>query len=177
MDLCGALVFLAFVERNLMGSLHKLVLWGAIILVAGVTFYPIKPASANDIQVFKMQHRVLDYLASNPSMTFSAPEFINFHWRRNQPVATYGIHPVWTINMLDTSINTHKAAKELRLATTLEDQCQRWLSDSIDIFIASRTLIQKCSKSLDDSWEDIGNRSIPGTESDIRIFRRKYTVH
>lgn len=173
MDLCGACLFLAFSENYITQSTKRIVLWTTVIIVAGVGFYPMKPASAVDRQAIKAQEKILEYLESNPSLTFSAPEFINLHWRRNQSVSTQGIHPVWSINMLNSSINQSKPAKELGLTTTFDEQCARWLSSKIDLFISRPHLSQKCQRLLGADWEEMSELALRDKDESVQIFRQK----
>ena len=173
MDLCGACISLAFVERALKPASQKLALWATLVILVGVSTYPIRPASAGDKQVLETQDRLLEYLASNPSITFAAPEFINLHWRRNQPVSTQGIHPVWSINMVDSSINQSESAKQLGLHTTIEGQCDRWLSREVDLFIASPHLAQRCLTALEAGWEEISNVALPNQDQSVQVFEKR----
>ena len=173
MDLCGACIFLAFVERALKPASQKLALWATLFILAGVSFYPMRPASASDRQFLETQDKLLEYLASNPSITFAAPELINLHWRRNQPVSTQGIHPVWSINMIDSRINQSEPAKKLELHTTIEGQCDRWLSRGVSLFIASPNLSQRCLTSLEANWKEISKVILSGQDQSVKIFRRK----
>ena len=142
-------------------------------MLVGVSIYPMRPASAGDRQVLETQDKLLEYLESNPSKQFSAPEFINLHWRRNQPVSTQGIHPVWSINMVDSSINQSESAKQLGLHTTIEGQCDRWLSRDIDLFIASPHLSQRCLISLEADWEEISNVVLPNQNQLVQVFEKR----
>ena len=173
MDLCGACIFLAFVERALKPASQKLALWATLLMLVGVSIYPMRPASAGDRQVLETQDKLLEYLESNPSKQFAAPEFINLHWRRNQPVSTQGIHPVWSINMVDSSINQSESAKQLGLHTTIEGQCDRWLSRDIDLFIASPHLSQRCLISLEADWEEISNVVLPNQNQSVQVFEKR----
>ncbi|WP_415399123.1 hypothetical protein [Synechococcus sp. W4D4] len=173
MDLCGACIFLAFVERALKPASRKLALWATLLILAGVSFYPMRPASAGDRQVLETQDKLLEYLASDTSITFAAPEFINLHWRRNQPVSTQGIHPVWSINMIDSSINQSQPAKQLGLHTTIEGQCDRWLSREVDLFIASPHLSQRCLAALEANWEEISKVALPSQDQSVQIFAKR----
>ena len=173
MDLCGACIFLAFVERALKPGSQKLALWATLVMLTAVSLYPIRPASAGDRKVLETQDRLLEYLASNPSTTFAAPEFINLHWRRNQPVSTQGIHPVWSINMIDSSINQSEPARQLGLYTTIEGQCDRWLSRDVDLFIGSPHLSQRCLKALEAGWEEVSNVSLPNQDQSVQVFEKR----
>ena len=173
MDLCGACIFLAFVERALNPLSRKLALWATLLILAGVSFYPIRAASAGDKQALETQDKLLEYLASNPSITFAAPEFINLHWRRNQPVSTQGIHPVWSINMIDSSINQSEPAKQLGLHTTIEDQCDRWLSKEVDLFIASPGLSRRCQKALKADWKETRNSVLSSPDKSVQVFAKR----
>ena len=173
MDLCGACIFLAFVERALKPASQKLALWATLLILVGVSIYPMRPASAGDRQALETQDKLLEYLASNPSKTFAAPEFINLHWRRNQPISTQGIHPVWSINMIDSSINQSEPAKQLGLHTTIEGQCDRWLSRDVDLFIASPYLSQRCLTALEADWEEISNVVLPNQNQSVQVFEKR----
>ena len=173
MDLCGACIFLAFIERALKPASQKLALWATLLILVGVSTYPMRPASAGDLQVLETQEKLLQYLATNPSRTFAAPEFINLHWRRNQPISTQGIHPVWSINMIDSSISQSETARQLGLDTTIEDQCDRWLSREIDLFIASPQLSQRCPALHVAGWEDISESVLSNKDRSLQFFARK----
>ena len=172
MDLCGACLFLAVTENALPRLTQKIVLWATVITISVVGFYPMKAASSVDSQAIKMQDMILEFLESNPSLTFSAPEFVNLHWRRNQSISTQGIHPVWSIQLLNSSMNKSNPAQELGLTTTTEEQCTRWLSKT-DLFISSAHLSERCSKILGTDWEEISEQALQETDTSVQIFRKK----
>ena len=75
--------------------------------------------------------------------------------------------------MIDSSINQSEPARQLGLYTTIEGQCDRWLSRDVDLFIASPHLSQRCLKALEAGWEEVSNVSLPNQDQSVQVFEKR----
>ena len=75
--------------------------------------------------------------------------------------------------MIDSSINQSEPAKKLGLHTTIERQCDRWLSREVDLFIASPHLSQRCLTALEANWEEISKVALPNQDQSVQVFEKK----
>jgi len=75
--------------------------------------------------------------------------------------------------MVDSSINQSESAKQLGLHTTIEGQCDRWLSRDIELFIASPHLSQRCLIALEADWEEISNVVLPNQNQSVQVFEKR----
>ena len=114
------------------------VLW--VILL----FSPSNPHSDSDSLVIENRRKILSWIDDMNSMQVVSPTWLTPQWVQKDPLPTKGIHPEWSIGLLDRySFKDLEVVKKLGLSIDWENQCKTW-EDSASIFIGTQELYQRC---------------------------------
>lgn len=172
MDTFALCMLLAAVETSL-GKRIRVGLTGIVVTMAIVTMvYPLKPPGHIDAKILEASDSVLAYLKSREGAQFSAPEDVRYHWVLGQRISTRGIHPVWSIEVLESDIVNGSHAKVLGLDGTTEEVCESWVQGR-NIFVGSSKLVSKCHFRQRKDWIDVTSSILDDDNSvDVRIYER-----
>ena len=114
------------------------VLWSALLLS------PSNPHSDSDSLIIKNQREVLSWVINNNEEQVVSPMWLTPHWVQRNEVPTKGIHPEWSIGLLDRfGFKRLSVVKKFGLDVDWNSQCSRW-EENASVFIASQWLFDKC---------------------------------
>ena len=174
MDFLGVCIILSFAEVDLSREFHRVLLTISCLLCFVIGAYPLTNASSHDMDRLREERIALNFLRSNPSISFAAPEWISLHWKTRQPILTRGIHPVWSIEAAESSkIRSLEAAKRLSLDNDLQKNCKLWKGQSIDAVFMSQRMAKKCKITQDSEWNDKTHVHGLPDSSEMRLFLRR----
>ena len=114
------------------------VLW--VILL----FSPSNPHSDSDSLIIENRSKILSWIDNAYSMQVVSPTWLTPQWVQKDPLPTKGIHPEWSIGLLDRySFKDLEVVKKFGLSIDWKTQCKTW-EDSASIFIGSQELYERC---------------------------------
>ena len=114
------------------------VLW--VILL----FSPHNPHSDSDSLVINNRRMILSWLNETSSIQVVSPTWLTPQWVQRSPNPTKGIHPEWTIGLLDRyDFKDLKVVKKFGLSVDWTSQCKNW-QDRALVFIGTQELYEKC---------------------------------
>ena len=128
-------------------------LW--VILV----FSPYNRHSDSDALVIENRRMILAWLNETSSIQVVSPTWLTPQWVQRSPNPTKGIHPEWTIGLLDRyDFKDLKVVKKFGLSVDWTSQCKYW-QDRALVFIGTQELYEKCQfsnfKEVNEFSEDL----------------------
>ena len=113
-------------------------LWAILLLT------PNSPHSAADASVIKTQNSILSWLKDTESEQVVSPQWLTPHWISRSRIPTQGIHPEWSIGLLDRyDFKKLESVKKLDLDATWTSQCNNWGANA-SLIIATPQLFERC---------------------------------
>ena len=113
-------------------------LWLALLLS------PANGHSRTDAITIGNQNKMLAWIKDNNLKGIVSPMWLTPQWTTWSKVPTHGIHPEWSIGLLDRyDFKNLKVAKEFGLASSWESQCALWESEAT-VFIATQEIFDRC---------------------------------
>ena len=107
-------------------------------------FSPSNPHSDSDSLVIENQRKILSWIDDMNSMQVVSPTWLTPQWVRKDSLPTKGIHPQWSIDLLDRySFKNLEVVKKLGLNIDWPTQCKNW-ENSAYIFIGPHELYERC---------------------------------
>ena len=117
----------------------------AISLWIVLLLSPINPHSNADKLVIENRREIHAWISSTRPKDIVSPLWLTPIWTTKSSVPTKGIHPEWTIGLLDRyEFKKIPAVQRLGLDPTWEDHCKAWRDNALTL-IASQELYDKCS--------------------------------
>jgi hypothetical protein len=170
MDLVGLCIALAALPA---ARLRGLPLVGLTGLLLAELLYPLKPLSALDQRRVRDEALLVHWLRHHAPVDFQSPEWIGPHWRLHGPQATRAVHPVWSIQILDSPLNQTASVEALGLRSSWPERCSEWLVAKPTVFVVSPGTAARCQLALDQDFRDITAVVGLSSGSDFRVFRRR----
>lgn len=113
-------------------------LWAILLLT------PNSPHSAADASIIKTQNSILSWLKDTESEQVVSPQWLTPHWISRSRIPTQGIHPEWSIGLLDRyDFKKLESVKKLDLDATWTSQCNNWGANA-SFIIATPQLFERC---------------------------------
>ena len=114
------------------------------ILWALLLFSPHNPHSNSDALVIKNRLMILSWLDDTDSSQVVSPTWLTPQWVQRSPLPTKGIHPEWSIGILDRyDFKDLEVVKKFGLNLDWNSQCKNW-EDRTSVFIGTQDLYEKC---------------------------------
>jgi hypothetical protein len=114
------------------------------LLCLGLLLSPANGHSRTDAITIENQQKILAWIEKNNLRGIVSPMWLTPQWTTWSKVPTHGIHPEWSIGLLDRyNFKNLKVAKEFGLASSWDSQCALWESKS-SVFIATQEIFDKC---------------------------------
>ena len=87
---------------------------------------------------------ILSWLDDTSSTHVVSPTWLTPQWVQRSPLPTKGIHPEWSIGLLDRyDFKELAVVKKFGLSLDWTSQCKNW-EDSASVFIGTQELYEKC---------------------------------
>lgn len=167
MDLAGFCLALAALPAARLRALSLALL---IALLAAVLFHPLKPLSALDHQRLRDEALLVRWLGQHSPGRFQSPDWLGPHWRLHTPQATKAVHPVWSLQLLDSPLNQAASVRSLGLANTWPDRCAEWLATQPTALVLRPGTAARCPWDQHPKVRDISQRVGLSPASDFRVF-------
>ena len=88
---------------------------------------------------------IMSWLENRTPMQVVSPTWLTPQWVQRSPLPTKGIHPEWSIGLLDRhDFKGLDVVKKFGLSLDWKSQCKNW-EDSASVFIGTKELYEKCS--------------------------------
>jgi hypothetical protein len=155
MDLAGLCAALA---AHPAARLRGLPLVGLTGLLVAVLLYPLKPLSAQDQRRVRDEARLVSWLSRHSPGGFQSPEWIGPHWRLHNPQATKAVHPVWSLQILDSPLNQAASVAALGLQSSWPERCAEWLAAKPAVLVVSPGTAARCQLAQRQDLRNITNQ-------------------
>jgi hypothetical protein len=119
---------------------------------------------------------LVQWLGRHSPGRFQSPDWIGPHWRLHTSQATKAVHPVWSLQLLDSPLNQAASVRALGLASRWPDRCAEWLAAQPTVLVASPGTAARCQLDQRPDLRDISARVGLSPGSDFRVFRRQATA-
>ena len=107
-------------------------------------FSPSNPHSDSDSLIIENRRKILSWIDNKNSMHVVSPTWLTPQWVQRDSLPTKGIHPEWSIGLLDRySFKRLEVVEKLGLRIDWKTQCKTW-EDSASIFIGTQDLYEQC---------------------------------
>ena len=114
------------------------------LLWISLLFSPRNPHSEADSIIIENQRKILSWISEANSTQVVSPMWLTPHWVLRTNVPTKGIHPEWSIGLLDRyEFKGLKVAKQFGLDVDWHSQCNTW-ENNASIFIGTQEIYEKC---------------------------------
>ena len=107
---------------------------------------------------------------------FQSPEWLGPHWRLHSPQATKAVHPVWSLQILDSPLNQAASVRALGLGSSWPARCAEWLAAKPTVLVVSPGTAARCRLEQRQEWRNISERLGLGPDSDFRVFRKEVPI-
>jgi hypothetical protein len=173
MDLAGLCVALAALPA---ARLRPLPLALLLALVVAVLFHPLKPLSALDQRRVQDEATLVRWLGRHSPGRFQSPDWLGPHWRLHSPQVTKAVHPVWSLQLLDTPLNQAASVRALGLASRWPERCAAWLTTPTTVLVLSPGTAARCQLEQRRDWANISARVGLAPDADFQVFSRQPIV-
>ena len=114
------------------------------LLWISLLFSPRNPHSYVDSIIIENQRKILSWISDAGSTQVVSPMWLTPHWVFRARVPTKGIHPEWSIGLLDRyEFKGLKVAKQFGLDVDWNSQCNAW-ENNASIFIGTQEIYERC---------------------------------
>ena len=117
-------------SKALMPFVVLICLW--VILIVS----PVNGHSRDDSLTLENRRRIIEWIRHNNVTDLVSPTWLTPHWITWTKVPTIGVHPEWSIGLLDRfDFKRLSAAKRFNLTADWDSQCQVWTKNATTIIL------------------------------------------
>ena len=139
------LMIISLLVSSLKVQTESVMLYALVgLLWISLLLSPRNPHSYTDSITIENQRKILSWISDTGSTRVVSPMWLTPHWVLRTGVPTKGIHPEWSIGLLDRyEFKGLKVAKQFGLDIDWNSQCNAWESNA-SIFIGTQEIYEKC---------------------------------